>query len=117
MDTTVLIILSAECLLARVRGFTASMVDAGSMAAGRASTVAIGTGVKADSAVAANSMGKADGVVMVDSAGTRASTPNVDSMVTAASAAGTDFTAAEGPTVEAVSMVVAGLMVEATGST
>ena len=107
--------------MARVRGFTASTVDVGSMAVGRVSTVAIGTdagiGMKTDSAIAANSMGKVDGVVMVDTGGTRASTANVDSMVTAAFAAGTDFTAAEGPTAEAASMVVADLMVEATGST
>jgi hypothetical protein len=123
MDTTVLIILPAECLLARVRGITVSTVDVGTMAVGRASTVAIGaevgTGMKADSAIAANSMVKADGIVMVDSTGTRASTANVNSMEKAVSAAGTDLTAAatgEVSTVEAASMAVADLTGEVTGS-
>ena len=105
--------------MARVRGFTATTVDVGILAVGRDFTGAIGTsvgteigtGMKIDSAIAANSMAKADGTGMVDSVGTRAFTTNVNSMVTAASEAGTDFTAAEG------SMVVAGLMVEGTGNT
>ena len=116
--------------MVRVRGFTATTVDVGIMAVGRDSTGAIGTGVgteigtgmKIDSAMGANSMAKADGDGIVDSVGTRAFTTNVNSMVTAASAAGMDFTAAEGSTVAAPMVVAAGptaagLMVGGTGST
>jgi hypothetical protein len=73
------------------------------MGAGLAFTAAVGTGMKADSAVGANSMVKVDGMGKGSAAGPLF-------------AVAADSIALQGRMAEAVSMVAAGRMAEATGS-